>query len=570
MIISSKTHRNHLIIIALLFCITTIPLLASAPNSWDAAQFTLGVEHYSVHMHQPHPPGYPLFILTAKLFALVVSAHTAVLIVSMLFALTALVVWYTFVLRIWNKPWLAFVASIALLVNPLFWTYREVALTYTVDLCAAVTLGYFTYELLQRLKARSAVTSWLYASAGAVALFAGFRPSLFVLLFPLLLFQWGIAYRVTRNWRPVAYSILILVGIISAWAIPLLAISGGIQGYQTDSARLFREAAEATSVFYGAPWKTTWLQIIQVYDTLVAALNVLLIPLAITIGASLYQLIRTLHNKGREIIHRINWQMVLFGTTWVIGPLIVYCLIHFGQIGYAVIFLPGCYLLITACINKLTDISQKLWKQAAITALALGLIVNASVFVVLTPTFAHPDYVPEKRIESMLQTLARKNAILFKLNASTIQREANRIIALDELVTNAYDPSEVLVVAGRNIMYPAQINRLPVRNDEIFRELSATLPEYTVAQVAPGYDYYLQSHGYITNTYEDTTTITVPDTVRYVIFALNQLAPADYPNGILIERRHINETEPYFIGVMDKAFTFQGFTIQHDRDRVAQ
>lgn len=566
MMFSSKTQRMHIIIITLLFCVTTIPLLASAPTSWDAAQFTLGVEHYSVHMHQPHPPGYPLFILTAKLFSLVVSAHTAVLIVSMLFALAAVAVWYTFILRIWNKPWLAFVASIALLVNPLFWTYREVALTYIVDLCAAVTLGYFTYELLQRLKTGSAVTHWLYVSAGAVALFAGFRPSLFVLLFPLLLFQWVIVYRAKRNWRPVAYSSLILIGIIATWAIPLLIISGGIQTYQTDSARLFREAAEATSVFYGAPWQTTWLQIVQVYDTLVAALNVLLVPLAITIGLSLYQLIR----KPGEINRKVNWYMVLFGISWVIAPLIVYCFIHFGQIGYAVIFLPGLYLLITACVNQLTRISKKLWKQAAITALTLGLILNASVFVVFTPTFAHPDYVPEKRIEAMLQTLARKNAILFKLNAATIQRESGRIMALDQLVTDAYDPTEVLVVAGRNIMYPARINRLPVRNDEIFRELSATLPEYTVVQVAPGYDYYLQSQGYITNTYEDTTTITVPDTVRYVIFALNQLAPADYPNGILIERMHINETEPYFIGIMDKAFTFQGFTIQHDRDRVVR
>src|SRR5881227_40720 len=39
---------------------------------WDEALFCLGVRDYDVIRHQPHPPGYPLFIAAAKLVRLAV------------------------------------------------------------------------------------------------------------------------------------------------------------------------------------------------------------------------------------------------------------------------------------------------------------------------------------------------------------------------------------------------------------------------------------------------------------------------------------------------------------------
>src|SRR5439155_787020 len=39
---------------------------------WDEALFCLGVRDYDVIQHQPHPPGYPLFIAAAKLVRLAV------------------------------------------------------------------------------------------------------------------------------------------------------------------------------------------------------------------------------------------------------------------------------------------------------------------------------------------------------------------------------------------------------------------------------------------------------------------------------------------------------------------
>src|SRR5436190_119735 len=45
----------------------------------DSINFALGVRHYDVAHHQPHPPGYPLFILAAKAAHIVVASEARAL-----------------------------------------------------------------------------------------------------------------------------------------------------------------------------------------------------------------------------------------------------------------------------------------------------------------------------------------------------------------------------------------------------------------------------------------------------------------------------------------------------------
>lgn len=42
---------------------------------WDEALFTLGVRDYDVVLHQPHPPGFPLYVFAAKVVHLVVKSE---------------------------------------------------------------------------------------------------------------------------------------------------------------------------------------------------------------------------------------------------------------------------------------------------------------------------------------------------------------------------------------------------------------------------------------------------------------------------------------------------------------
>jgi uncharacterized protein (TIGR00268 family) len=45
-----------------------LPFLPPSLEDLDSINFALGVRYYDVSRHQPHPPGYPLFILAAKTF----------------------------------------------------------------------------------------------------------------------------------------------------------------------------------------------------------------------------------------------------------------------------------------------------------------------------------------------------------------------------------------------------------------------------------------------------------------------------------------------------------------------
>lgn len=64
--------KQRRIVIALSIAIALTRLLAIAHSlfDWDEALFSLGVREYDVVRHQPHPPGYPLFIALAKIVAL--------------------------------------------------------------------------------------------------------------------------------------------------------------------------------------------------------------------------------------------------------------------------------------------------------------------------------------------------------------------------------------------------------------------------------------------------------------------------------------------------------------------
>ena len=53
-------------IVTLLTAVTRWLALSRSPWDWDEALFMLGLRHFSVPSHHPHPPGFPLFIGTAK------------------------------------------------------------------------------------------------------------------------------------------------------------------------------------------------------------------------------------------------------------------------------------------------------------------------------------------------------------------------------------------------------------------------------------------------------------------------------------------------------------------------
>ena len=64
------TRLMHVIawLLTLLIPVTRWFALSRTPWDSDEGLFISALKHYDVHLHHPHPPGFPLFIATAKIF----------------------------------------------------------------------------------------------------------------------------------------------------------------------------------------------------------------------------------------------------------------------------------------------------------------------------------------------------------------------------------------------------------------------------------------------------------------------------------------------------------------------
>ncbi|MEK7714004.1 MAG: glycosyltransferase family 39 protein, partial [candidate division NC10 bacterium] len=149
--------------------------------NWDAVQFALALREYDVVKHQPHPPGYILYVALGRLVNAWLDDPTAAYVVLAVVAsgLTTFVVYYL-ARAVYDRA-TALAAATLLAVSPLFWFYGSVGLTYAGEALFASGVAYFAFRALEGSRS----DAWL--AAGYLGLAGGLRQSLLVLLFPLWL-----------------------------------------------------------------------------------------------------------------------------------------------------------------------------------------------------------------------------------------------------------------------------------------------------------------------------------------------------------------------------------------------
>ena len=71
-------HRALLWLLAALWLALALPHVDTRYSfAWDSSQFERGVRHFDIALHQPHPPGYPLWILALRGLAPIAGPGTA-------------------------------------------------------------------------------------------------------------------------------------------------------------------------------------------------------------------------------------------------------------------------------------------------------------------------------------------------------------------------------------------------------------------------------------------------------------------------------------------------------------
>ncbi len=207
----------------------------------DSVNFALGVRHFDVAQHQPHPPGYPIFIALGKLGtsalarAGIASPDVRGLAIWSALAAGALpFFFFAFFRRLGgdvpgeSADRRAAIATLLVVCNPLFWFTATRPLSDMAGLAAAwAALAALGSDLgfLARLENRDLTPRWLVVGAFLAGLSIGFRSQMAILTMPLLL--WVVLMRPRVRMAAVAAAI---AGVI-AWAVPLIWFSGGPRRY---------------------------------------------------------------------------------------------------------------------------------------------------------------------------------------------------------------------------------------------------------------------------------------------------------------------------------------------------
>src|SRR5437762_7332694 len=229
--------------LSILTILSRLPYRARMLYNWDAVQFALALNEYDVVKHQPHPPGYILYVALGRLVhGFTGDAAGAYVVLAVVFSGAGTFVVYLLARAMYDRP-TALVAATLLAVSPLFWFYGSVGLTYAGEALFASMVAYFAFRALRG----SETDAWL--AAGYLGLAGGLRQSLLLLLFPLWL---GATMFGVRRLRTTLIGLAVIVAAALAWFLPMIWITGGLARYVGASLDLAETVVKPTSIIGGA------------------------------------------------------------------------------------------------------------------------------------------------------------------------------------------------------------------------------------------------------------------------------------------------------------------------------
>jgi hypothetical protein len=225
----------------LLYFVAHLALLPRTLEDLDSINFALGVRQYDIAKHQPHPPGYPVFIALSKISTATLRAaglHAAaprgLAIWSTIGGALAIPALFVFFRRLEERRRLAWCATAVVVCSPLFWFTALRPLSDTLGFAAAATV---------LALASGAPSGRGIASAAALAGVAvGIRSQTAALTVPFLLL--AIARR--REWLGIIGPAAAFGAGVLVWAIPMVAVSGGVSSYL--HALTFQAGADFTGI----------------------------------------------------------------------------------------------------------------------------------------------------------------------------------------------------------------------------------------------------------------------------------------------------------------------------------
>jgi hypothetical protein len=213
---------------AALFLLLHLVYLPQSLEDVDSINFAMGVRAFDVAHHQPHPPGYPVYIAAAKaLHAAGASEVHALALLSAVAASTGLIALFIFFSALDpGHDWRALGATALAVSAPLYWLSASRPLTDAVGLAAAVAI--------QAVIVAAETDRALVAASFLCAFATGVRSQVAWLTVPLLIFAIATRRRPSGKGSggfPSAAAVAAFVIGGCAWGVPLVMLTGGPSGY---------------------------------------------------------------------------------------------------------------------------------------------------------------------------------------------------------------------------------------------------------------------------------------------------------------------------------------------------
>ena len=218
-------------VLAFLFVALHLPFLPRSLEDVDSINFALGIRDFDVARHQPHPPGYPLFIVVAKAAHVLIRpearALAAVNVVAGALSILALVALFSRLTAGSSGSAgrdVPITAAMLAITAPLFWVTAARPLSDVTGLAAA--LG------VQAMTLGATAPAGLALAAFLAALGVGVRSQVLWLTIPLLVLAILRHVRLKPDrWRAVLWPLAAFAVGTLVWAVPLVVLTGGPAAY---------------------------------------------------------------------------------------------------------------------------------------------------------------------------------------------------------------------------------------------------------------------------------------------------------------------------------------------------
>lgn len=293
-----------------------IPFASRNLFAWDSANFALALNNYNVAFHQPHPPGYPLYVGLAKLIDYwVLNANASFVIISIAASGLAVAALYLLASALYD-PWTGLVAALLMAVGVGFWGYGEVAYPYTFLALFGILIAGLCWMMWQGHRSVAILSGLLLGIAG------GIRQDTLLFLGPLWLVSvWGAGF------IRFVLSSLVLGLVVAAWLYPAVRLTGGWEAYQQATAAQGYLVLPTSSALYQGVngMRHNALLLVRSLDLMFGA----------TALVTIYGMGRLLTFRGLVADQRLRFLLL-----WFIPPALVYVAVHIGEPGYVLSVIP--------------------------------------------------------------------------------------------------------------------------------------------------------------------------------------------------------------------------------------